>query len=193
MIGKPNTVAVAAIIALVAIIAWQWRRIEDLTAENRLHPNEATQSASAEHPQNDMQPFPQPSAEQFSHSEVPLASERFRELLRLRGDLGVLNRKVTQTADEAAENAAAWFRSLLFIDSGPRLRPGFALGGSRSGRSFGMTRNRSTSTVFHYSNEKLHLSIRTRHNHVGIGWLFEKVTRYRDNTAEGFRCPSHHE
>ncbi len=102
MTGRSNTLALAAIIALVAIIVWQWRRIEGLTAESRLHRNEANQGAFAQHALA-TQALPDPSAEQSSHSDAPLGNEQFRELLRLRGTLGVLRGQLTQSANEAAE------------------------------------------------------------------------------------------
>jgi hypothetical protein len=81
---------------------WLRRQVEVLTAENTLLRNEASQEAPAyrqtnKHPRSDL------SSEPPSLSRGTFGDEQLREVLRLRGDVGVLKTQLTQLTNESAE------------------------------------------------------------------------------------------
>jgi hypothetical protein len=101
MIRKSNILLATAIFGLVTGMIWLRRQVEVLTAENTLLRNEASQEAPAYRP--DEQSRSDLSSEPPSLSRGTFGDEQLREVLRLRGDVGVLKRQLTQLTNESAE------------------------------------------------------------------------------------------
>jgi len=102
----------AGLVAVVAIFAWQQARIDRFAAETAmLRAQVERQAALLE--ESKVRERPQPGEEIRSNSVSALPQEQFRELLRLRGEVGVLRRQLAEMSEQASRDR-----------SQPQLRPG---------------------------------------------------------------------
>lgn len=112
---------------VVAIIAWQQTRIGRFAAEAaRLRQQVERQAALLEESKAGNKP--QPRVETRSDSVSSLPEEQFRELLRLRGEVGVLRRQLAETSEQASrERSQAPFRPGRPTDGQGRALPAASL------------------------------------------------------------------
>jgi len=90
-------IAAVGLVALAAIIVYQQTRIDRFAAEAAMLREQVQQQASVKNePEGPTKP--QPGEEMRSNSIPSLAGEHLSELLRLRGEVGVLRRQLAEVA-----------------------------------------------------------------------------------------------
>ena len=98
-------IAAVGLVALAAIIICQQTRIGRFAAEAAMLREQIQQQASVQ-TEPERPAKPQPGEEMRSNSVPPLTGEPFNELLRLRGEVGVLRRQLAEVvAREATQQA----------------------------------------------------------------------------------------
>jgi hypothetical protein len=103
MKGLRMLIAAVGLIALAAILICQQTRIERLAAEAARLREQVQQQASREH-EAERPTRPEPSQGTRPNSVPSLTEEQFHELLRLRGEVGVLRAQLAETAQHAHDH-----------------------------------------------------------------------------------------